>query len=688
MAVLAAPQVAGQQVGQQRGWRIIAAIPDLLASAFAGFAAPAIVLLLLGRFSPAWVLPLGLAGAAIAVAICGLGSGHVDRRVAQYTLAAIGIAVVWFVVNSFFSAENLFARRDPATYDLAARWLMDHSRALIPTHPEVFGSPPGYNDSAAGFRHASPTELYAQGNHLLPALLAVVGWIFGTTAMLKANVAFGAVALVVFFGLARRVVSGPFALLAMVVLAVSMPLVFVSRDTYSEPLALMLLMGGVALLHRAIESNRIRDFALAGFIAGTAASCRIDTYPSLLAIILAAMLLLVFAAPAARRARIHRIAALLGGMAAPTLLGWLDVSQLASGYYHDELHHIGPVMLVGLALLLLLPVVSAVAWRPAVRRRLEAPALPNRAILAFGVLIAAAAVFLVTRPLWLEGRGPFLQLLTSAQRQAGLTPDGTRSYSEQSVRWIAMYVGWPTVVLATVGYFLLLRRAIRDRSLSMVGMLAMGLGMTTLYLMSPQITPDQPWAMRRYVPVVMPILLIAAAYTICVLWRQRNTWLRGTGVAGVLAMLVVPIVVTAPASGVREGVPQLAQVSRICASVSPDGAVITVDGASKASYSQTLRSYCNVPTTGLIAATAVQLAQVQQSVAAHGRVLYVMSDNGAWIHWASGHAPDTAFSEIRMSRWPNALNEAPNGASHETVAVYLGTVRADGLAEPVVRPPG
>ena len=134
---------------------------------------------------------------------------------------------------------------------------MDHSRLPIATHPEIFGTPPGYGDASAGFGNtlSGGGHVYAQGNHLLPAMLAVVGWLFGTTAMLKANVAFGAMALFAFFGLARRVVTPPLALLAMTVVAVSMPLAFVSRDTYSEPLALLFLMGGLALLQRAVGSG-------------------------------------------------------------------------------------------------------------------------------------------------------------------------------------------------------------------------------------------------------------------------------------------------------------------------------------------------------------------------------------------------------------------------------------------------
>jgi hypothetical protein len=193
--------------------------------------------------------------------------------------------------------------------------------------------------------------------------------------------------------------------------------------------------------------------------------------------------------------------------------------------------------------------------------------------------------------------------------------------------------------------------------------------------------------MRRYVPVVLPVLVIAAAYTVRSMHRRTTPWLRVGAVVAGLAMIAVPAVVTAPTVTVREGVPQLTQVDRICAAVAPHGAVVMVDGSAKASYGQTIRSYCNVPTVGLLSAAAPQLAAVDHSVTTNGRVLYVMANTASWIHWAGGVAPSTPFSQVRMSRWPSTLHSPPTGAVHETIPVYLGIVRADGLAVPVPTPP-
>lgn len=690
-AIATAPAIAQRASATPRRIRLISALPDLIASAFAGFAFPAIVLLLAGHFSPAWVLTLGLAGAALAVRVCGLPAVPVDRRTVICTLAAVGILFAWVAVGWSFTAQNLFAHRDPATYELAGRWLMDHSRMPIQVHPEVFGFPVGYDSASAGFGQAGPSSVYAQGNHLLPAMLAAAGWVFGPASVLKANVVFTAAGLLTVFGLGRRVVGPVPALLAMTALAVSMPMLFVSRDTYSEPLALLFVVGGLGLLQRAVESRRLRDFALAGFVLGMAAPVRIDSNVSMLAVEGAAAVLLVFAPPGRRRRVAGQVGALFAAAALPILLGWLDVTRLAFGYYRDERHHIVPIFEVGAVLLVLLPLVVLIGWHPSVRRRIAAPAFPQRAVAVAGVLIAATFAFLASRPLWMVAHGKYLSAVPEIQRRAGDAPDGTRTYTEHTVSWLAMYLGWPTVVLGVIGYFLLLRRAVRRRSLATVGMLAVGLTLTLLYLVSAQITPDQPWAMRRYVPVVIPLLLIAASYTLAALYRYRGWartgWVRGVAAAGAVIMLAYPIVVTAPVAGIREEVPQLAQVRRLCAVVSPHGAVVLADRTAW-SYMQTMRSYCGVPAIGLIGASPSMLTDVRQSAAEHGRQLYLIATNPAAITFAPLAAPSVPYSQVRTTRWPSTLHSPPSGPDYEQVAVYLATVRPDGFAEPVVRAGG
>ena len=681
------PHGPGTGHAEPRTWlrRLGVASPELVAAAVAGFSLGPMILLLAGAFSAPLAIPLGLLGAAVAVWVCGLPAEPATRRTLLCTAGAALIALAWFAYNVRYYAEDVYATRDPGTYSLAARWLMDHATLNIPGHPEVFGGLPHANSGTAGFRPVAPGVLHAQGNHLLPALMSLVGSVFGTTALLQANVATSALALFVFFGLVRRIVGAPLAMLAMTAMAVSMPFVYVSRDAYTEPLMLLFLVGGLVLLHRAVTSGRVADFALAGFVAGGAAMVRVDSYGALLAVVVAAIAVLATAANGRRRAAGLRAVAVLAGGAVPLAVGWLDVTEFSRQYYGNLRHYIVLQLLALFALVVVGPVIAWLGWRPGLRERLAGDDVRRRVTTVSAVVLAASFAFLASRPLWQETHMALVNVnLENMQRSSNTAVDGTRTYNEQSVNWLAMYLGWPTVVLAAAGYPVLVAQLVRRRAYALVGMLTMGLIMSGLYLWNCEITPDQPWAMRRFVPVVIPLLLVAAAAALRALWSWQRAlvWARTVAVVSGVLMVAVPAVITWPMAHVRDEAGQLAQLRAICAAVGHDGAVVEVDRNARDGYGQAIRSYCGVPTIGLARATTPQLATMRAAAAAHGRRLFVLSQD----YTSAGHATSCGiprFSLVKVERWPSVINKAPGGPSYQATVVCLSTVDGSGLTHPV-----
>ncbi|MEP6598383.1 MAG: glycosyltransferase family 39 protein [Actinomycetota bacterium] len=665
------------------------ALPDLVAVAVAGFSIGPVLLLLAGHFIPLLAIALGALGAAGAVALCGVPRSQVSRQAVGYTLVALAVVAGWAVLNAVFSGENLYAQRDPATYTITAEWLTHHESLGVPTHPEIFGSPAGYDDTSAGFLQDRPGMVYAQGNHLLPVLMACAGWLFGVSAMLKSNAIIGALALLVFFGLARRIVGAPFALVALGAVAASMPMIYVGRDAYTEPLAMLLLVGAASLLHRAVRSNRIADFALAGLVAGSAALVRIDSLVAMVALIAVGAALLAIAPSGRRHDAGVRVAALLGTATLLTIIGYLDVSQLSSGYYHNQRRQILPLLGAAGVLLVLATVAVAVVWRTGVRAVLASERVRRDLNRGVSGLIAVAFVSLASRPLWMTAHGGVdNEILRTLQRAAGQAVDGTRLYSERALSWQAMYLGWPAVLLAAVGYPLLAHRLLRQRDYALVGALGLTLSASALYLWTPQITPDQVWTMRRFVPLVLPGLVLAAVYALRALSDRLQATRRmssaGTAVLvlGVALVLGVPSAVSQPVLGLREEVPQLAQVRAICRAVGPSGAVLEVDDGLRYGYSQTLRSFCDVPSIAIVGATPSQLGAVRGAVAATGRTLYVLAADPKQLTYA-GDVPNRPFSIAEMSRWPSTLNTPPRDAVDHVVQVYLASVLEDGRVVPV-----
>ncbi|MFN2518890.1 MAG: hypothetical protein ABR604_07590, partial [Jatrophihabitantaceae bacterium] len=134
------------------GWlsRLAVASPELVASAVAGFSLGPMVLLLAGAFTAPVALSLGLVGAGAAMALAGLPNEPVPRSTLVFTGAAALVALAWFAYNVRYYAQDVYATRDPATYGLAARWLMDHASLNIPVHAEVFGTPAGATPKSGG----------------------------------------------------------------------------------------------------------------------------------------------------------------------------------------------------------------------------------------------------------------------------------------------------------------------------------------------------------------------------------------------------------------------------------------------------------------------------------------------------------------------------------------------------------
>jgi hypothetical protein len=138
-----------------------------------------------------------------------------------------------------------------------------------------------------------------------------------------------------------------------------------------------------------------------------------------------------------------------------------------------------------------------------------------------------------------------------------------------------------------------------------------------------------------------------------------------------------PWSVTHPMRQVREEVPQLGQLRALCSALGPRAAVVEVDEAVVFGYGQTLRSFCNVPTIGLDAATPAELARISTALRAHGRTLFVLAQDPAFLNPPAAISA-VPFSVVKVERWPTQVNVAPKLPDTQQYSMYLATVDADG----------
>ncbi|GAA2380722.1 hypothetical protein GCM10010404_41390 [Nonomuraea africana] len=564
--------------------RVLAVATVLPALAVAAWLLAGLPLLLAGWFKPFPVTVL--AGAVLVV----LGKVALTRMpdldaTARQVGGVFGVALLSLVGNAILHSEQLIVRRDPATYAQYAIWIARNGSLPVPQQAEAFGgADPALRFDSIGFYDA-PGAVVPQFLPGPPMLFAAGEWLGG---LLFTPPVLGALATLVLAGAVARLVGARWAVLAALAFAISLPILYTSRATFSEIPSLILIFGGIALLH---DARGRWDSALAGLVFGLAVLVRIDALRDVLPVLAFAGLLIA----------LRRGFSLLAGLAVGVGLGLVAARTFAGPYLADLSNSVRPLLLISVAVLVLTAVGTALAGRLSRLR-------PPRWLPEVGAgLVVLVMLGLAVRP-WVQtvrrtpntpGDWRTFEFLVATQKNNGLPIDGTRLYFEDSLYWVIWYVGVPVVVFATLAAAVLVRR-LRDGS-SFEWLLPLAIiGWTTVTtLLRPEITPDHPWASRRLVPVVIPGLIMLAVWGLA--WCRDRLGRRGHGTrwfgAAAVVLVLAPVAVTSIGiafTPIERG--ERAAVERLCESIPSDASVLIVERVTADRFSQVVRGTCGVPT--------------------------------------------------------------------------------------------
>jgi hypothetical protein len=145
-------------------------------------------------------------------------------------------------------------------------------------------------------------------------------------------------------------------------------------------------------------------------------------------------------------------------------------------------------------------------------------------------------------------------------------------------------------------------------------------------LWQPGTVPDQPWASRQLVPVVLPGLIVLAVWVAA--WMIGRAHARGAGrTAVVLATACFVVAMGVPSAAITFGVAlsrpanpatrlalsglafrttgagEVAAVEQLCGAIPPHSSVVLLDKVAARAFAQVIRGTCGVP-TGIVAGTA------------------------------------------------------------------------------------
>ncbi|MCU1497362.1 MAG: hypothetical protein JWM47_1315 [Acidimicrobiales bacterium] len=663
----------------------------------------------IGRYETWLALLLGLpVAAALTFGISrSLPAGGTSRAAHAGAGAAVVLALGYLIIAGAMPSQNVVLSRDPGSYVTTARWLSRDGSLGVDARGEAFEGVRGLQFTSAAVYdmgkpyppssvEGAPGEIRQSGqlefqfNHLASTVMAAGYDIGGHRLLFRVPALMSALSLLLLYAVTVRITARPFvSLLAPVLLAASLPFLYVARNTYSESFTSVLLWAAVLVLAGLHRRPRVAAGVAGGVLLGALVCARIDALLYVgMAFPLAAVSIGLAPPGGERRARARTWVAVFGAAAVVGGIGWIDLNDHSGFYARDLTDEISllreavlaaaGVSLLGLLAWLLVPRLRTVV------RGLGRPVAPVAAgliasVVLFGWLVRPS-VQTATQPLKL----PTVETL---QRMHGQTIDPDRSYAEDTLRWMAWYLGAPALAAAIGAMAWATWRAVRGRAEpALLGVLVLVLGAGGLYWWDPKITPDQLWATRRFVPATFPALAVMAAVAVAALAstaRVDRLLRRPRAAAGALvlatAVLVVPpLATTHPLWRMRIQPGYLQPIEETCDALPADAAVIVLGGFGQATLPQSVRSWCGVPVAGQGSSLSspADAHGVATQLAANGYRLYLLSPdrNGLTaFEEAGGHRPTSTVGVDQRYMAEQTLDRAPSRYLDPAAALAVPT---------------
>jgi hypothetical protein len=327
-------------------------------------------------------------------------------------------------------------------------------------------------------------------------------WLFGPAQAIWTTPLAGLLGLGFLVGLVRASEGWPVALLAGTLVALSFPFIWFARYPLSEAYTLAILFAGLLQFSMARrlepdDQNRQRLLAWGGATLALLVVTRFEALLLLAALL--GMLWLAWPTEATQRARDFRT--LGAALAISAALGLVVDLGVARYYLFDQLLRALPVELVPRLLAGGL-VGAAFLW-------LAFRTARRRSLLTWGAPLARP----LAAALWLVG------LLLAAWR---LMQPGAHSLPD----WVALYLTPIGLFLGAAGLLLwLLARHSEPEQPELLAVVTLAGLLWCVYCLRPMVTPVQPWATRRVVPVILPCLASGASSLLLSLGQTAGPWL-------------------------------------------------------------------------------------------------------------------------------------------------------------------
>lgn len=672
-------------VEKDRRWRALEALPVAIPVFTLVFGAVALLLLVGGMLWSWLVVLLGVPLGSIAAWYVGgkvpnkLPGSLLERRWVGLALL-VGVAA-WVGVNMVYASETVYVYKDPGIYTTSAKFISQHDNLIIETS-DVFGEDPKINGDSAGYEsvRGNLDRLYVQAPHLVPVIAGLFARLVGETGVFAANSMLGGVALLSMYGFMRTFIKPRWAVLGVWVLGMSLPMIYFSRDLYTEPLAMAFILSTMTLMGMAYRQQLRSLWFFTGLFAAGGLMARADTWIPLAGFI-GVFLLLQLGNKLKQQQIDSNFAWFLLGLGVSGTVAQLDMIVLSYKYFLDTVRWLVPLMTIVLGLF----VVGYIFIR--LDRRFSIVESVNRFVKRWLPAVGAVAIALVfvviaSRPLWLvstkqknnDGYVAYIQELNGEE----IAPK--RNYAELSFNWIVWYLGIVVAVLSVAGIAVAVHRHLKGKDLPLLPLTIPFLAMGIFYLLLPGITPDQIWASRRFLPIIFPGFAIFGIFFLQWLYENQKARLpkfNGVVLVGVLGLLIVgPLWNTETFIRSKEVAGFRVEIDRICGALFDDSAVLMV-GSNGRNMTQSLKAYCDVPVQNAAAPTTDQYRAAREAALANGYEPVVISVGYEWPRLPEGSGV-TPISFITFTELDRTLSNPPQVVNAFDRTIHMSYIAEDG----------
>lgn len=680
-----------QLIGDGRLYSAIEYSPLFVLAFFVFSSIGLTVLLLLSQFYSLLILLVLVSSLVASYYICKTFTipsrpGSVASKRVVDIAVLIGV-VVWITVNLTLVSQSTFVYRDPAIYSANGAWLTNNSNLRI--YPDNSFESNLVSNTSAGFTEKDGL-IKPQSQRLLSIYFSVLSRFGGLALGFKINVVLGGLALLVFYGFARLLGRSEWAGLATLCLGVSLPYIYFSRDTFTEPLTMLFVFGALTALWATQASKKIKttQHIFAGLALGSVTLARVDGLLVLITVSFALVIQLLTNRSSHSKLSIIKVLEVFTPGLVIYGLSLLDLIYIGNSYQSKQRLKMNLLLLAVIGFGLLSHILIQ---NTNVQTKLKRVLSRNtKWVLAIFII---ALAFMLSRPLWLVSHHQYsIPLVGGLQRAVGQQVDITRDYAENTMNWLMWYAGPLIVLMGLVGLGLALRKITNTKEgfLYLPSTITV-LAVSALFLNMPSITPDQIWAMRRFLPVIIPglaafsVLFLTTAYPYLAKFKQVK---RSALMVCLIFCTIAPVLyIGSPFLLEQIKSSQLSQMQSICNTVEGTELAVVWVGKRFPTALQPVRSYCGVGAVGIKQLDERKLNYLEKFSKTSGKVIYLLAFDTDLERANTNQIKFQKISSITYHSIPSKLTSPPRKLEVRTKTIYGAKISPDGNPNILKRSP-